>query len=691
MKTRNPRAQLSIRAKLTVVICLPLVVVTWFAASEITERWRLAGEMETAEASSHLITQAARMIHELQIERGLSAAYLGSRGEAFGERLQAQRDNTDQRVAALRDYAATLPEGALNAEITRQLDVGLSQLEQLPDWRRRVSGLETAAAEAIAFFSGVNAEFITLAGRLSYAIEHAATSRGVGAFASLIEAKELAGIERAVLTNVFTADSVSPAQYRQILRRAGQRDNLLTNFRRLAEPAVAERLDRLLAGQELEPLEGWFQRVLDRGPAGGYGVAPDAWFDLKTVQIDGMRAIEEVLAEQIIARAGVAVADTQRALYLSLGLFLLTLLITLPLGWWLTRSIERPLKAMVGHFQRMAEGELNNAIRITSRDEIGQAMASLETMQARLRQLVSSIQASADTIAADSGQIAAGNSDLSRRTEEQAASLQEVAASMEQVAATVKHNTDNTLMANQLSQQAHESATAGGDHAQRAMAKMSELTASADKISGVIALIDDIAFQTNILALNASVEAARAGVSGRGFAVVAQEVRRLAQSSADAAREIQALITLNGDAVREGSALVEQAGSAMCDIVTDIQKVCELMAEVSRGSQEQAAAVDEVSVAISQMDQVTQQNASLVEQTTQASADLEAQAHDMTAAVGFFKLAGAVTGGDVREQPDSPPADPDDIPPDKPPYNPPSAESDPERARRPESLALPAF
>ncbi len=350
---------------------------------------------------------------------------------------------------------------------------------------------------------------------------------------------------------------------------------------------------------------------------------------LELLDLQDRVALEEFAAAQ---------AQASFSRNLTLATLLLALLGALAYGYWLVRSIDRPLQRMMGYFAAMSDGDFTNRIEIERRDEIGQTLESLQGTQAKIRELVVSIQRSVDSITTGASEIAAGNTDLARRTEEQASALQETASSMEQVAATVKHNTDNTTQANRLAREAADSATAGGEKARQAMAKMQELNASSEKISGIISVIDSIAFQTNILALNASVEAARAGEQGRGFAVVAQEVRTLAQRSANAAKEIQQLVNLNTDIVRDGSQFVEQAGHAMQGIVSDVDKVSALMEEVTRGSHEQTSAVDQVSVAVSQMDQATQQNAALVEQTANASASLERQARSLGQAAAFFKV-----------------------------------------------------
>ncbi|GGI54024.1 methyl-accepting chemotaxis protein [Oxalicibacterium solurbis] len=307
-------------------------------------------------------------------------------------------------------------------------------------------------------------------------------------------------------------------------------------------------------------------------------------------------------------------------------------------AFFLIRAINRPLEEMLQHFDAIASGDLTTKIEIKSNDEMGRLMRGLQLMQQRLTETVALVREGSVSIGTATTQIAAGNMDLSSRTEQQAASLEETASSMEELTSTVKQNEDNARQANQMAISASEVAARGGSVVSEVVDTMGSIDASAKKIVDIIGVIDGIAFQTNILALNAAVEAARAGEQGRGFAVVASEVRSLAQRSASAAKEIKTLIDDSVHKVDAGSKLVAQAGVTMKEVVDSVKHVTDIMGEILAASQEQSAGIEQVNTAISQMDQVTQQNAALVEEAAAAASSLEEQAAKLSATVSVFKV-----------------------------------------------------
>jgi methyl-accepting chemotaxis protein len=307
---------------------------------------------------------------------------------------------------------------------------------------------------------------------------------------------------------------------------------------------------------------------------------------------------------------------------------------------FITRSITGPLKFAVSVAQKVAGGELTSRVKVEGKDETSELLQALKDMNDSLVKTVGQVRSSTETITTASHEIASGNADLSARTESQASSLEETASSMEELTSTVKQNADNARQANQLAVSASSVAEKGGTVVSQVVDTMGSIKQSSTKIVDIIGVIDGIAFQTNILALNAAVEAARAGEQGRGFAVVAAEVRNLAQRSAGAAKEIKALIDDSVQKVDAGGRLVDEAGQTMGLIVTSIKQVADIMGEITAATLEQSHGIEEVNQAITQMDEMTQQNAALVEEAAAAAESMQDQANHLAAAVSIFKLAG---------------------------------------------------
>jgi len=321
------------------------------------------------------------------------------------------------------------------------------------------------------------------------------------------------------------------------------------------------------------------------------------------------------------------------------GAVLMLIVVTGSAMWWLRTMLIQPLNQIRSHFERIAAGDLATPIQVYGRNEISMLFASLQRTQQSLIGTVGAVRDGAESILIGLQEIAEGNNDLSSRTEQQAASLEETAASMEQLTATVKQNADNARQASQLARDASATAAKGGELAGDVVTTMHDIANSSQKIGAITSVIDGLAFQTNILALNAAVEAARAGEQGRGFAVVAGEVRNLASRSAQAAKEIKVLIDESVSRVKHGSVLVENSGATMQDIVRSVTRVTDIMGEIASASDEQSRGIEQVTQAVTQMDQVTQQNAALVEESASAATALEEQAITLADAVAVFRLA----------------------------------------------------
>jgi methyl-accepting chemotaxis protein len=633
-----------------VMVLLPL---TYYVYSVEQHLDQVRSELEGIAPSRGLL----RVVQLTQQHRGLSAAMLGGKSDVEPQR-SSQQAEAEQAVEAFGTLSRALDDsGRLQADWERVVT----------DWRalsKDVASRSVSGPQSFERHTALIARQLELHGRIMDATGLSLESQPVPRFltvAALQQSPELSeslGQMRALGSLALARQELAPEQRAALL-------TLVDRAQREAR-AVALNLDKVfhldpaaktVLSDDVARVQAAIasaQRLTQEQVLGAAALtfASTDYFRSMTESIDQVYGLQHKAGDFLEASLADRLRAGRQSEWLLLGSCLLLSLLGLGLGRGVTRSITQAVETARASAVRIANGDLTLAPAATSRDELGELMTAMAAMNTSLTRVVGTVRQNADSVATASIQIAQGNLDLSARTEQQASALEETAATMDELNLTVRTNAESARQANALAQGATSVAVRGGEMVAQVVDKMDGISAASRKIAEIIGVIDGIAFQTNILALNAAVEAARAGEQGRGFAVVAGEVRSLAQRSAAAAREIKGLIHTSVERVEQGSALVNQTGRTVDEVVAAIKHVSEIVARISAASAEQSLGVQQVGQAVSQMDQVTQQNAALVEESAAAAEGLKQQAHELVQAVALFKLgqagaAGSAAGGSV--------------------------------------------
>ncbi len=607
------------------------------------------------------LTALSLVVQRMQVHRGLSSGMLGG-DEALAARRPAARDLVNQAVeaASARLAAAQVPADQLAA--WQQARQTWQALEASVDQRQVQQAQSTAQHTAlIASVMRISEELLNAYGLQLEEAEHAYALIQAALVHTPVLGEKL-GILRAQGSGFLARRELPPVNKGLVMALQQRAQELQGDaFRQFERAMQRDAGYRAALGPSAEAAHALVTQALalatkEVTEAATLQLAPQEYFDTFTRTIDALYALNAKALESLDATLQQRQASLRRILIAQA----LAMALILALGGALiaafARSIRQPLGQAIDLAHAVAQGDLAGADITHGTDEVGRLTAALLQMRRQLTQVVARVRHNADGVATASAEIAQGNQDLSARTESQASALEETAAAMEQMTATVRQNADSAAQASQLAASASQVAQQGGDVVARVVQTMQGIDTSSRKIADIIGVIDSIAFQTNILALNAAVEAARAGEQGRGFAVVAGEVRLLAGRSAEAAKEIKGLIEASVRNVSEGCTLVEKAGSTMDEIVVSVRRVSDIMGEISNASADQSHGIDQINEAMGQMDQVTQSNAALVEESAAAAQSLERQAHTLVQTVSVFRLPGngAPQHQGARAQPSAP-------------------------------------
>lgn len=629
--------RMPMRFKFACVLVLPLLALAWFATQGILERRATVQEFDRLHAMTELAQRAGDAVHQMQLERGMTAGYLGSEGETFGNRLRQQRPKTDAAVEAFHSQQSSLNQALLTPAVRQQLSAIDDRWQRQAALRNRVDALEVETGEALSHYTAINGQLMAFVGGLAQLTREGDITRRLSAYYQLLEAKDLAGIERAMLANAFAADGMPPAMLQRFLSLLGKEQAFLDSFRVLAQDASREQLGQALSGAEIDRLRERRELAIRQADEGGYGVDPEEWFEWQTVKIGRLKALEDQVVGAVIADTATLRQAAQQALWQYALIALVASLVAIAAAMLIVRAITQPLQHALANIASRGN-DLTQRLSVPGSDELSKLYHAFNESSAVTETMVADIKRNAQSVAVASNQIAQGNQDLAQRTEEQSASLVQTASSMEQITATVRQSADNAQQAQQMTGDVASQAQEATQVASQAQQAMQLIQQANEQVTSIVAAIDNIAFQTNLLALNASVEAARAGEHGRGFAVVADEVRKLASRSAEEANQIRHLIDNNVSKIAEGETLVTSTNTTLERIAQRVGQMAGLMDEMASATHEQSAGIEEINRAMAQLEDVTQQNASLVEEVAAASRSLDEQADDMTSKMNAYQV-----------------------------------------------------
>lgn len=627
--------RISMRMKLFIALFPLLLALIWFAGSGMLSRIGTERQMDTIGQLTTLARSTGDVVHQLQRERGMSAGFIGAHGQQFRDEILVQRKLTDDALVKLNQALARTDTNLIQGNIAATLKMFKDNIQSLDATRNAISALNIEASKSTQFYTQTIYGLLSFVGGIGQLSASGPMVNELAAFYSLLNLKEQAGIERALLTNVFSVDRFSDGQFRMLSDVVGKQEAWLTATRRFSSEAQAAELDKALASAEVTRALELRTIALNKAQEGGFGVKPTDWFTAQTKRIEILRQVETQAADALLAHSA-ALAHNARVDWQSfLAISLIALLIAIAFAMIVVRSIQQQLTNTLKTINEM-DGDLTRRLDVPGSDELSALNRAYNQAIENIQHIVQEIKSGALILSNASSDITDGNQDLAQRTDEQAASIVETAASMEQISTAISQTAHNASEAERLTQSMANDVMDATRVSNEASQSMAAIRSSSDNIFQIVASIDEISFQTNLLALNAAVEAARAGELGKGFAVVAAEVRHLSQRCAREASLIRELVNQNMNNIGEGVQRVSASEAALKAAADTTGRMKQYVSDIARAANEQSLGVTQVHQALNQLEQVTQQNAALVSQMATASQMLDAQSKSMSTLVDRF-------------------------------------------------------
>jgi methyl-accepting chemotaxis protein len=658
---------MSIRFKLLLMVLAPIVGLLLFSSRDVIDKYKLLESVNQTRALTGLAVRVGALTHEIQKERGLSSGFINAGGEKFRDELAKQRELVNGEIAKVNEYVAA--NSAALDHVKGPLDAANGGLEKLKDVRGAIDVLKIEGKDSFSFYTKQISSYMDVVAAVSTTSKNHEIMRAATAFYAFVKAKEETGKERATLNAVLAAGTFNDEMFQRALSSLSAQKNYLDLFRQYASPAEQVSFDeksKAAAFLRAEELRG---AILARGVAGGFGITPENWFSTITEKINVMKEVEDILARGVMDVADGLAAGAKRALVFSITLSVILGGIAIATGLLVMTSITTPLSRMLHMLKDIAEGEgdLTRRLEEDRKDEFGELSHWFNRFVDNIHGIVSQVAGTTVQVSAAANQLHSTAEQIATAAEEVACQSVTVATAGEEMSATSNDISHNCSLASDISSRANKTATGGAavvqetlegmqniaERVQESARTMESLGARSDQIGAIVGTIEDIADQTNLLALNAAIEAARAGEQGRGFAVVADEVRALADRTTRATREIGEMIkAIQGETagavgsmengvreVERGMESSRKSGEALQQIVEAINDVTMQVHQIATAAEEQTAVTGEISSNIHQITDVVHDTARGAHDTAAAASQLSSLAVDLQRLVGRFRLA----------------------------------------------------